>query len=106
MATNGILKKTLLAGLGVFSLTKEKAQEVMTELVNRGELSKDEGSKFVKAMMEKVDEEVTFLKKAVDKQVSQAMSKIRPSYDEEFKKLHQKIDKLAKEVEKLSKKSD
>lgn len=106
MATNGILKKTVLAGLGVFSLTKDKAQEIMTELVNRGELSKDEGSKFVKAMMEKVDEEVTFLKKTIDKQVNQAMSKIRPSYDEEFKKLHQKIDKLTKEVEKLSKKSE
>ncbi|HEX9655161.1 MAG TPA: hypothetical protein VGA99_15750, partial [bacterium] len=106
MATNGILKKTLLAGLGVYSLTKEKAQEIMTELVNRGELSKDEGSKFLKAMMEKVDEEVSFLKKTIDKQVNQAMSKFRPSYDEEFKKLHQKIDKLAREVEKLSKKSE
>jgi poly(hydroxyalkanoate) granule-associated protein len=106
MAANGILKKTLLAGLGVYSLTKEKAQDLMTELVNRGELSKDEGSKFVKAMMEKVDEEMAFLRKTVDKQVSQAMSKIRPSYDDEFKKLHQKIDKLAKEVEKLSKKQE
>jgi polyhydroxyalkanoate synthesis regulator phasin len=106
MATNGILKKTVLAGLGVFSLTKDKAQEIVAELVNRGELSKDEGSKFIKAMMEKVDEEVSFLKKTIDKQVSQAMSKIRPSYDEEFKKLHQKIDKLSREVEKLSKKSE
>ncbi len=106
MASNGILKKTVLAGLGVFSLTKDKAQEIVAELVKRGELSKDEGSKFIKAMMEKVDEEVTFLKKTIDKQVSQAMSKIRPSYDEEFKKLHQKIDKLSKEVEKLSKKSE
>ena len=102
MAINGILKKTILAGLGVYSLTREKAQEIMNDLVKRGELSKDEGSKFVKALVEKADEEVSFLKKMVEKQVNQAISKFRPSYDEEFKKLHQKIDKLSKEIEKLS----
>ncbi len=104
MATNGILKKTILAGLGVYSLTREKAQEIMTDLVKRGELSKDEGSKFVKALVDKADEEIAFLKKMVDKQVNQAISKFRPSYEEEFKKLQQKIDKLTKEIEKLSSK--
>lgn len=103
MQNPGILRKTMLAGLGIYSLTKEKAQAMMEELVQKGELSKDEGSKFVKAMMDKADEEITHLKELVDKQVDQAVSKIRPSYEQEFKKLHQKIDKLTKEVEKLSK---
>ncbi|MFQ5706231.1 MAG: phasin family protein [bacterium] len=104
MQNSGILKRTLLAGLGIYSLTKEKAQEIMEDLVKRGELSKDEGAKFVKAMMDKADEEMAYVKNFVDKRVNETLAKIRPSYEDEFKKLHQKIDKLTKEVEKLTKK--
>ncbi|MFQ5675175.1 MAG: phasin family protein [bacterium] len=93
----------MLAGLGVYSLTREKAEVLMTDLVKRGELSKDEGAKFVKAMLEKADEEMTHLKQIVDTRVTEAIAKIRPRYDDEFRKLNQKIDKLSKEVKKLSK---
>lgn len=105
MPEQGILKKALLAGIGIYSLTREKAEALMEDLVKRGELSKDEGAKFVKAVMDKATEETEYLKKFVDQRVQQAVSKVRPSYDKEFAELHQKIDKLSKEVEKLSKKS-
>ena len=94
MESQNLFRKTMLAVLGVYSLTREKAQDIMTDLVKRGELSKDEGSKFVKVMLEKADEEITHVKKLVDKRVSEAVSKIRPSYEDEYKKLNQKIDKL------------
>ena len=103
MESNSILKKTMLAGLGIYSLTKEKAQELSSDLIKRGELSKDEGAKFIKGMMDKADEEIDYLKKFIDKQVQQTVSKVRPSYDEEFQKLHSKIDKLTQEIEKLKK---
>lgn len=104
METQSILKKAVLAGLGIYSLTREKAQEIMNDLVKRGELSEEDGPKFVKAIMDKADEEVAHLKDLIDKQVNQAMSKIKPSYEDEFMKLHHKIDKLTKELEKLTKK--
>ncbi|NIR52337.1 hypothetical protein GWO43_27230 [candidate division KSB1 bacterium] len=104
MADDSILKKSVLAGLGIYSLTREKAQEIVADLQKRGELSKDEGAKFVKAMMEKADEEMAYLKKVVDKQVKETISTIRPTHEDEFKKLHEKIDKLSKQVEKLSSK--
>ncbi len=103
MAEDGILKKTMLAGLGIYSITREKAQEIMTDLVKRGEMSKDEGAKFVKSVLDKAEDEVAHLKEVIDKQVNQAITKIKPTYEEEFKKLHKKIDKIAKDVEKLSK---
>jgi polyhydroxyalkanoate synthesis regulator phasin len=102
MESQSVLKKTMLASLGIYSLTKEKAQDVMNDLVKRGELSKDEGAKFVKALMDKADEEVAHLKQLVDKQVNQAVSKIMPT-QQELKKLNEKLDKLTKEVEKLTK---
>ncbi|MFQ5649664.1 MAG: phasin family protein [bacterium] len=102
MDSSGILKKTVLAGLGIYSLTKEKAQEIMNDLVEKGELSKDEGPTFVKTLMQKADEELEFLKKAIDSRVDQALTRFKPTYEEEFKKLNQKIDSLAKEIQKIS----
>ncbi len=102
MEAQSLLKKTVLAGIGIYSLTKEKAQDLMNELVTKGELSQDDGPKFVKAMMDKADEEVEFLKKMVDARVQQAVSAIRPAYDEQFNKLNKKMDKIAKEVTKLN----
>jgi len=102
MEAQSLLKKTVLAGIGIYSLTKEKAQDLMNELVTKGELSQDDGPKFVKAMMDKADDEVEFLKKMVDARVQQAVSAIRPAYDEQFNKLNKKMDKIAKEVTKLN----
>jgi polyhydroxyalkanoate synthesis regulator phasin len=84
-------------------LTREKAQEVMSDLVNRGELSKDEGAKFVKAMVDKAEEETAYLKKIIDERVSRTMSRFRPSYEEDIKRLENKLDKLSKQIEKLNK---
>ena len=37
-----MIKKAVLLGLGVTSLTREKAQDVVDDLIKRGEVSKDE----------------------------------------------------------------
>jgi len=103
MEASSILRKTVFAGIGVYSLTKEKAQEFINELVEKGELAQDEGPKFVKDMMQKAEDEVESVKKIVDGQVQKAISVLRPTYDEEFRKLNKRIDKLAKDVENLAK---
>ena len=103
MDSQNFLKKTLLAGLGIFSLSREKAQELIEDLVQRGELSKGEGSKFVKAMMTKAEEEVAFLKQLIDDRVNRTLAKLGTSDKDEIKRLEAKIEKLTKEVEKLSK---
>jgi len=47
-----IIKNTVLAGLGLISLTREKAEEFAKELIRRGELSENEKAKFVKDILD------------------------------------------------------
>ena len=103
MTGQSIIKKSVLAGLGIFSMTREKAQGLVQDFIKQGELSQDEGSKFVKAMLEKADEEMTLLKKLVDNRINETIEKFKPSYENELKTLTRKVDKLTKEVEKLAK---
>jgi len=98
MNKESIFRKSVLAGIGIYSMTREKAQEVIDDLVKKGELSKEEGPQFVKTLMEKADEEVAYLRQMVDSRVEKAMSKFKPSYDAEFKKINEKLDKIVKEL--------
>jgi polyhydroxyalkanoate synthesis regulator phasin len=98
-----LLKKSILAGLGLISLTKEKIEEVVDDLVKRGELSKDESSKFVKEVMEKADQRTKEMKEWVDKRVDEAMSKIRPKALGQIEEISAKLEQLSAEVKKLQK---
>jgi len=57
-----IMRKTVLLGLGLISLTKEKAEGMVDELVKRGEVASQDRFKAVDSLLkeaEKQEEEVT-----------------------------------------------
>ena len=57
-----ILRKTMLLGLGLISLTKDKAEGVVDDLVKRGEVASEDRFKAVDSLLkeaEKQEEEFT-----------------------------------------------
>ena len=66
-----VIKKTILAGLGAFTLTREKAEELIEDLVKKGELSQEEKpnvlSDLIKATEKRKDEVRNFVKEEVQK---------------------------------------
>lgn len=48
-----VIKKFLLGGIGLASLTHEKLEEIVNELIKRGELAEDQRARFIKELMEK-----------------------------------------------------
>jgi polyhydroxyalkanoate synthesis regulator phasin len=60
--TMDILRKTMLLGLGLISLTKEKAESMVDDLVKRGEVTSEDKFKAVDSLLkeaEKQEEEFT-----------------------------------------------
>lgn len=53
-----VIKKFLLGGIGLASLTREKLDEIVNELVKRGELAEDQRARFVKELLEKGSENI------------------------------------------------
>lgn len=60
-----LLKKSLLIGMGVFSLTREKAEKLVQELEEKGEVSSDEAKEFVNELVDRGQQERSALNKAV-----------------------------------------
>lgn len=57
-----LVKQVLLLGLGAASLTKEKLESVVNELVKKGELSREEARELVDEAQDKAREEKATLK--------------------------------------------
>jgi polyhydroxyalkanoate synthesis repressor PhaR len=102
--TVDIFKKTVLFGLGVFDLTKEKAESIVDEMIKRGEMSQSDKAKAVKELLKGHDERMEKLKNKIDESVEKVTAKVKGKDKEEMAKLHKKIDELTKMVEKLEKK--
>jgi polyhydroxyalkanoate synthesis repressor PhaR len=102
--TMDIFKKSVLFGLGVFDLTKEKAEKIVDEMIKRGEMSQSDKAKAVKEMLKGHDERMEKLKNKIDESVEKVTAKVRGKEKEELANLHKKIDELTKIVEKLGKK--
>ena len=97
-------KKSVLFGLGVFDLTKEKAENLVDEMIKRGEMTQSDKAKAVKELLKGHDERMEKLKKKIDESVEKVTAKVKGKEKEELAKLQKKIDELTKVVEKLEKK--
>jgi poly(hydroxyalkanoate) granule-associated protein len=88
-----VAKKLMLAAIGAVNLSKEKAEEMMDELVKKGEMTQTEKSEALKKMADKFDKSTEKIRDSVEKQVESAMNKFN---------IIIKIDELAKKVDDLT----
>lgn len=99
-----IFEKTLLAGLGLFDLTKEKAERIVNELIKRGELSQSDKAKVVKEILKGSQERAKKLKQKIDQRLDKTLQRSKVITRDQLSELNKKIEKLSRAIEKLEKK--
>ena len=91
-----ILHKIVYTGIGFAALTEQKAQEFVTELEKRGDISSEEGKKLAHDLVDKARKQSQELRKTVQEEVSKFMETVKGVRREEFDQLKQRLDKLEK----------
>lgn len=106
-----ILRNTVLASIGAFNITKKKAEEVIDQLIESGDLTKSQRKEAVLELMDKAEKHTEEFRDKVMKQaekvgaeVQQAVEKVRVAKKDDVDALNKKFDKLLKAVERLEKK--
>ncbi|NCF75047.1 MAG: hypothetical protein GWO87_00990 [Xanthomonadaceae bacterium] len=94
---SNLIKKTILAGLGVLSLSREKAEKITKDLIKRGELAKTEEAKFVKDLMEQAGKNKVEVEKKIEKVVEKTLTKLNIPTRREINALKEKVDRLIKQ---------
>ena len=88
------LDKVMLAGLGAMSMTKEKAESIFDEYVEKGKAKKEHRAGFVKDVMDYAEKTKDDLKKVISEQVEKAMGKQPIATKDDIKRLEAKLDQL------------
>ena len=105
-----VLKDTVLASIGLFEVTKARAERITDVLIQKGELSRSDRKKAVLELLDKTEQSSARFRKKVLKEVDQAQSEISKMAEDlkwaretELKKLQDKVSRLTKVVDTLQK---
>lgn len=99
-----MFRKMGLFGIGVISLTQEKIEEFTQEMVKKGELSKDEGKKFVKEVLSEKEKQLKEMEDKINEKVRENLKKSGVVMKSDVAALERKIEKLEKTIQSISKK--
>ncbi|MGV8120896.1 MAG: phasin family protein [Candidatus Xenobiia bacterium LiM19] len=89
-----LLTNLLLAGFGAAVLTKEKAEDIMGELISKGEMSKDEAKAYVDSLVEKGKSEQNSIIGMVRDEVRKVIEDMGVPSKHEIDELKKKVAEL------------
>jgi polyhydroxyalkanoate synthesis regulator phasin len=88
------LDKIFLAGLGAMSLTKEKAEEIFEEYVEKGKLKREQKSGFVKEILDTAAKSRSDLEKIISEQLQKVLAQMPLATKNDLKRIEEKLDQL------------
>ena len=82
-----LLEKGFLAGLGLLSMTREKAQKVVDELTHEGELQRSEAKEWIEQLSDRGEEERQALRKLIRDEMKKVLDEVGFATKEDIQKL-------------------
>ncbi|RKX25836.1 MAG: hypothetical protein DRP47_09150 [Candidatus Zixiibacteriota bacterium] len=97
IAMSDIINKAFLAGLGAISISRDKVEGIIDDLVKRGELSQEEKRGMLSELLESVEKRQTELGDFIRKEIRQILESLDIPSREEINKLKEEIERLNKQ---------
>jgi polyhydroxyalkanoate synthesis regulator phasin len=101
-----LVKKSILASIGLALKTKDEMEDLVKELQKKGEMSESEGRKFMDDVQRRYDEAQEKLEKRVEKSVKEFLKKTNIVTTDELKELKKEIRELKSIINTMTLKSD
>jgi polyhydroxyalkanoate synthesis regulator phasin len=93
-----LIERSLLLGLGVLTLTRDKVNQFVDKLIEEGEVRPEEAPGIVDKLVVRGEEEREELRKLV----RQELDRVTPAPRQDIVELSQKIDELTVRIEELA----
>jgi polyhydroxyalkanoate synthesis regulator phasin len=88
------IKKFTLASIGVIDMTREKAEELLDELVKRGEMTNDERAEALRNFVNKSIDSGEKMKKWAEENFEKFTGRISMKVNEQITQLSDRIEQL------------
>jgi len=89
-----LIKKTMLTGVGLVFMTKDRIKELVEELTKKGELTVKEGKELLDDLLKKSEKAKKDLEIQIEKIVKETMKKMNLADAEELSKVMKRVKKL------------
>ena len=100
-----LIKKTLLAGVGLALKTWDEVEDLAKELVDKGKMTEKDGNTFVKDLQKRYEETQKKLEARVEKTVKDFLKKADVVTGDELKAVKKEIRELKKMISSEKEKS-
>lgn len=90
-----LVKKTYLAGLGLATLTKERIEEIVDELIKRGEIAEQDRRKVMDDLLTRAREE----QQRLTQKITEVVSDLRLPSTERWEDLVRRVENLEKQAQ-------
>lgn len=91
-----IVRKTLLLGIGLAAMTRDKIEDVAKKIAEEDKLSEEEGKKLAEDLLNQSDEARKNLKEQVEKFVDNTLDKLKIQSRKDLQNLEERVAKLEK----------
>ena len=93
-----VIKKTLLAGVGLALKTWDEVEDLAKELVDKGKMTEKDGSKFLQDLQKRYEETQKKLEARVEKTVKDFLKKADVVTGDELKAVKKEVRELKKMI--------
>ncbi len=93
-----LIKKTMLAGVGLALKTWDEVEDLVKELVDKGKMSEKDGSNFLKDLQKRYEETQKKLEARVEKTVKEFLKKANVVTSDELKAVKKEVRELKKMI--------
>ena len=97
-----LVEKTLLTAVGAMTLSQQKAEELLSELRKKLDISEEEGKNLLKKIQETAEKNQQELESLAHEEVKKACARLGVVTTDEFDKLKRKVSQLEKKLKELS----
>lgn len=88
------LDRMMLAGLGMLSMTRQRAEEIFEEYVQRGQAERSQRAGFVQNLVDSAEQTRKELQDLVTKQVRETADRLNLASKEDLARVEAKLDSL------------
>jgi len=89
-----LLTKTFYLGLGLYSMTKDRAEEGIDELIESGRMRREEGSQAVGGLLERAEREKAAFDRKVHDAMEEAIKNLHLARQSDIEEISRKLDRL------------
>jgi polyhydroxyalkanoate synthesis regulator phasin len=98
------VRKLGLIGAGLWAITEDKINDLVKELVDKGDISKDEGKKVIQDMLEERKKQKIDLEKKISEKIQESISKTDIFTKKDMHELESRIETLEEEIQRIKNK--